>query len=278
MSAETITLVNGEPAASVSTHDRGFQYGDGVFETIAVFRGKPLLWDRHMQRLARAAHRLAIVPPSLELLQTETSQLCVGAERAVLKIVLTRGIGGRGYAIHGVGTTTRVLYLSPWPDYPATFARDGVAVTVCETTLAHNRRLAGIKHLNRLEQVLARMEWRTEFAEGLMQDEDGNVIEGTMTNVFVVTDGMLRTPSLSSCGVEGIMRGIVIDAAKRLGIPHVVTDLTIDDLEAAQELFLTNSLIGVWPIKQLRDREYTNGPITRALQQAICEAHCFDRG
>ena len=277
MSAEVTTLINGEPSATVSAHDRGFLYGDGVFETIAVYHGAPLLWDRHMSRLVRGTQRLGIALPSTDVLQSEATRLCAGAERAVLKIVLTRGIGGRGYATYGISSPTRVLSVSPWPDYPTSFGHDGVSVILCETTLARHHRLAGIKHLNRLEQVLARAEWRTEYAEGLMRDEDGNIIEGTISNVFAVRNETLCTPDLSQSGVEGVMREEVLDAARRLGISSEVGRLTISDVDTAQELFLTNSLIGIWPVRQLNDREYSIGPSTRKLQQAVREAHCFDR-
>jgi 4-amino-4-deoxychorismate lyase len=277
MDAQTTSLVNGETIAHVSAQDRGFQYGDGVFETIAVYRGAPLLWEAHLERLSRGAERLGFAAPSSELLTSEASQLCRDAQRAVLKIVLTRGVGGRGYAAQGIAETTRVLSLSPWPDYPLRFSREGVSVFLCETSLSRQPRLAGIKHLNRLEQILARAEWRTEYAEGLMCDQDANVVEGTMSNVFLVRDGVLRTPELSLCGVEGIMRAIVLESAKRLNIRYEVGCVSIDKVRHAEELFLTNSLIGVWPIRQLQENDYVIGPITRKIQQAVQDAHCFDR-
>lgn len=277
MCAQTTTLINGEPIAHVSVSDRGFQYGDGIFETIAVYKGVPLLWELHVARLMRSAERLGFSSPSSDLLQSEASQLLSGAERAVLKIVLTRGVGGRGYATQGTGDATRVLTLSAWPDYPLKFSRDGVSVYLCDMTLSHQRRLAGMKHLNRLEQVLARAEWRTEYAEGLMRGVDGNLVEGTMSNLFIVSNGVLRTPDLSFCGVEGVMRTVVLEAAEHLKLRHEIGRVTIEDCRAAEEMFLTNSLIGVWPVRQLQESDYVIGPVTRKIQQAVREAHCFDR-
>jgi len=277
MCAQTTTLINGQAVASVDARDRGLQYGDGVFETIAVYRGTPLLWERHLARLARGAERLSIRVPSEDLLRAEASALCAEGVRSVLKIIVTRGAGGRGYAAHGVGEATRILSLAPWPDYPQEFARDGVSLCVCDTVLGRNPALAGIKHLNRLEQVLARAEWRTEYADGVMCDGAGNVVEGTMSNIFLVVDGVLRTPEIAACGVEGVMRAVVLDAAKQLNIRVQVDRVTIDELRNAEEIFLTNSLIGVWPVRQLQDNDYVIGPVTRTIQQGIREAHCFDR-
>ena len=182
-------LVNGVAVDTVSARDRGFQYGDGLFETIAVSRGTPLLWERHAQRLLAGAVRLDMPPPETALLRAETDRLCRGVERGVLKIIFTRGISGRGYRPDASTSTTRALSLSPWPDYPPSWSGEGVVVRLCQTRLASQPRLAGLKHLNRLEQVLARAEWDDEYAEGLMQDESGNIVEGTMTNIFLVEGG-----------------------------------------------------------------------------------------
>ncbi|MEK7262541.1 MAG: aminodeoxychorismate lyase, partial [Pseudomonadota bacterium] len=250
------------------------QYGDGLFETIAVHRGTPLLWERHAQRLLAGAVRLDMPPPETALLRAETDRLCRGVERGVLKIIFTRGISGRGYRPDASASTTRALSLSPWPDYPPSWSGEGVVVRLCQTRLASQPRLAGLKHLNRLEQVLARAEWDDEYAEGLMQDESGNIVEGTMTNIFLVEGATLRTPDMTRCGVEGVMRGAVLEQAGRLGIICRVGPVTAIQLEQADELFLTNSLIGLWPVRRIENRSYTIGQTTRKIQQAIRDAGC----
>ena len=267
-------LVNGVAVDTVSARDRGFQYGDGLFETIAVSRGTPLLWERHAQRLLAGAVRLDMPPPETALLRAETDRLCRGVERGVLKIIFTRGISGRGYRPDASASTTRALSLSPWPDYPPSWSGEGVVVRLCQTRLASQPRLAGLKHLNRLEQVLARAEWDDEYAEGLMQDESGNIVEGTMTNIFLVEGATLRTPDMTRCGVEGVMRGAVLEQAGRLGITCRVGPVTAIQLEQADELFLTNSLIGLWPVRRIENRSYTIGQTTRKIQQAIRDAGC----
>ncbi|MFQ5995428.1 MAG: aminodeoxychorismate lyase [Acidiferrobacterales bacterium] len=264
-----VVLVNGETTDCVPVQDRGFQYGDGVFETIAVYRCDPLLWQQHLARLKKGCERLLIGPPDAAQLREEARALCEDIERAVLKIIITRGISGRGYAPGSAERPTRVLALLPWPDYPLGYAQDGVSVRVCRTRVSRNPLTAGIKHLNRLEQVLARAEWESEFVEGLMLDEDDNIVEATAANVFVVSEGTLLTPELSHYGVEGVMRGAVLEQARCLTLPHRVGPITRATLDKADEIFLTNSLIGIWPVTQIQSRAFPVGPTTRRLQQAI---------
>ncbi len=269
-------LINGEPGESISVLDRGFQYGDGIFETLAVANGMPFLWDRHMRRFFHGAVRLGLKAPSEELLRREAEQVCGGAGRGVLKIVLTRGVSGRGYAPAAEATPTRTVGLLPWPDYPAQHRTDGVSVQFCHNLITRHNVLAGLKHLNRLEQILARMELKSGCAEGLMQDEAGHIIEGTMTNVFVVSRGALKTPDLTHSGVAGVMRGLVMERAGVLSIECRVTGLTRKDILEADEVFLTNSLIGVWPVQHLESKQYSVGPLTKRVQDAIRDATVAD--
>lgn len=268
-------LINGEPGDRISVHDRGFQYGDGLFETLAVVQGEPLLWDRHMQRLLRGAARLGIGAPAEAVLRAEAARVCRGAARAVLKIILTRGVSGRGYAPTPGTMPTRAVCLLPWPDYPARHRAHGVAVRFCRTMIARNGTFAGLKHLNRLEQVWARMELDDEHAEGLMLDELGHVIEGTMTNIFVVTRDGLLTADLSHSGVAGVMRALVLERAAALAPACRVTALERETVLNADEVFLTNSLIGLWPVRRIESREYPVGPVTQRIREAIRDA-CAD--
>lgn len=267
-------LVNGAEQDVIGIDDRGLRYGDGLFETIAVRAGKPCHWDRHWSRLQHGALRLAIpMPPTIE---DEARRVCAGASRAVLRIILTRGSGGQGYAADDSVPPNRIVSLLPWRERPSEWARDGVAVRLCRTRLARNPLLAGLKHLNRLEQVLARAEWRDEFAEGVMRSEEGDVIEGTMSNLFLVRDSELVTPELKYGGVEGVMRSLVFDYARRLGRPVRIGCVTPDNLAQAEEVFLTNSLIGVWPVQTLNRQvegqgtvQFAVGKVTRELQDAM---------
>ena len=270
------TLINGEPGESISILDRGFQYGDGIFETLAVANNEPLLWDRHLHRFLHGAARLSLKAPSEELLRREARQVCRGAERGVLKIILTRGISGRGYAPNMDAATTRAVSLLPWPDYPARHRTDGVNVQFCRNLITRHPVLAGLKHLNRLEQILARMELKNGYTEGLMQDEAGHIIEGAMTNVFIVSRGALLTPNLTHSGVEGVMRGVVLERASALSIECRTAELKREDILGAEEIFLTNSLIGIWPVCRVESKDYLVGRVTKQIQDAIRDATVAD--
>jgi 4-amino-4-deoxychorismate lyase len=266
-----MVLVNGKAVQTLSVHDRGLLYGDGLFETLAVRGGRPLQWSRHLARLKRGCARLGIEAPDAECLLEETLRVAAGARRAVVKIVVTRGAGARGYRPGG-GPATRIVTAHPSPEHPPAYRRDGVAVRWCATRLGLNPALAGLKHLNRLEQVLARAEWDDpDIAEGLMQDPDGNVIEGTMSNLFAALSGELVTPDLSRCGVAGVMRERVLECAAALAIPCRIRVLGPAELETAREIFLCNSLIGIWSVRRLGERNVPRGPLAARLAAALAE-------
>ncbi|MGD8591250.1 MAG: aminodeoxychorismate lyase [Gammaproteobacteria bacterium] len=272
-------LINGEPCDSVSALDRGLHYGDGVFETLKVYRGQIMFLEQHLQRLLQGCERLQIPQPPLEKLIQEANRLTGDEEKAVLKILITRGRGGRGYRMPENAHGNRIVIRYAFPEYsPAKYHR-GVVVRLCDLRLSSNAALAGIKHLNRLEQVLARAEWQDEsIAEGLMMDTKGNIIEGTMSNVFIVSQNRLLTPDLTSCGVAGIIRQYVLNTAQDLGISHDITEVKKEVLLSADEVFLSNSLIGLWPVRQIvpiskqkdAQTDYKIGPITGQLMQALC--------
>lgn len=268
-------LVNGRSENTIPVQDRGLQYGDGLFETMVVIRGQPRHWTLHYQRLAEGCERLKLPLPDEAGLLDETAKLCKSLDRGVLKLILTRGSGSRGYRIPEAVTPLRILATYPWPDYPKSYYREGVAVRICTTTLGQNPLLAGLKHLNRLEQVMARSEWNDlAIAEGLMQDTEGAVISGTMSNLFLVRDGVLITPDLTQCGIRGIMRGVILDLACHMNIPTSIRPVSLDEVYATDEAFLCNSLIGIWSVRHLvggKDRIFKLGDLTCRLAQAIKE-------
>jgi len=262
-------LVDGVPATHVAVDDRGLQYGDGLFETIAVIGGQPRHWTRHMARLERGCARLGIPVPESGACLDDARALCAGYDRAVFKLIITRGRGGRGYRPPPEPLPTRISMCSEWPEFPAHIADQGARVRYCRMRLGRNPVLAGIKHLNRLEYVLARAEWGNDYDEGLLCDDVGNVVEGTVSNVFAVRRGALYTPDLSQCGVAGIMREAVMEQAQRLGFAVHAQPMTRDDVAQAEELLLTNSLYGVWPVTQLEQQRFAAGPITRRLLESL---------
>lgn len=272
-------LLNGEKAEALSLQDRGLQYGDGLFETIAVRNQQLEFWQRHMQRLLDGCQRLHISQPEPEQLLAEARQLLSGRTDAVLKIIITRGQGGRGYRAPDESATKPTSILADYdlPDYAAENQANGVAARYCDTKLATSPALAGIKHLNRLEQVLARSEWQDEsIYEGLMLAAHGRVTEGTMSNLFFVKAGSLCTPDLSNSGVAGIMREVIIEIAAQQKIPLTIGHFSVADINSADELFISNSLIGVWPVRQLEQQQYSVGPMTQKIITAINAARFKD--
>ncbi len=265
-----VYLVNGEMDDRISVTDRGFQYGDGLFETIALSEGKLAFWWRHMARLLAGCQRLGIAAPAPDLLLAEARQLCVHQDTGVLKIIISRASGGRGYQCAVPSPANRVIALHPCPDYPPDFSNRGINVRICQTRLGINPALAGLKHLNRLEQVLARQEWRDAgTTEGIMLDCHGNAIEGVMTNLFLVRDGQLWTPDLSNCGVTGIMREVVIEVAEAIDIPVNIGVIPESELYQAEAIFLTNAIAGLWPVKRLGQQTMGRSRISQRLNAGL---------
>ena len=264
MSAPARVLVDGLAAGTVSPFDRGLSYGDGLFETIRFVHGVAPLWSRHMQRLQESGERLRLPIPDAALLLGEALTVADGLEQAVVRITVTRGSGERGYAPPPSPQPTRIVAAFAAPAMTGDAYVHGIRLRWCETRLARQPLLAGMKHLNRLEQVLARAEWSDPaIADGLLCDTDGKVIATTMANLFAVIDGALVTPSLDHAGVAGVARAEILasQATVRVG------DISRKDLLHADEVFLSSSVRGILPVQAVDDTVYVPGPVTRALQR-----------
>lgn len=255
-------LVDGEPVSTVSALDRGFCYGDGLFETIRIVGGRAPLWSRHMHRLAEGCTRLAMAPPDVGALVADVGRLCAHRDAAVVRITLSRGAGRRGYAIDPASTGTRVVAVADMPPIPRRLVDEGLVVRECRMRYAVQPALAGIKHLNRLEQVLARSEWDDPaIDEGLMLDIDGRLVSATAANLFVVHAGRVSTPALERCGVAGVARAEVLAVTGAS-----TTDLTPAELAGADEVFLTSSVRGILPVRAFGESAWQPGPVVRQMQ------------
>jgi len=267
-----LSFVNGVPDSRIALTDRGFQYGDGTFTTLPVIRGQPVLLERHIARLERDCARLSISFPDVLVLMSEIETICRQSSDSVLKIMLTRGSGGRGYRPPLPGVTTRVLTSHPLPDYPEAYRQTGIRLGGSAIKLAINPVLAGIKHMNRLEQVLARSACSDpDIQEILMLDRDDYVVEACMSNIFTVRDNLLQTPLLDRCGVSGVMRAHVIDIAQAMGLRVEETRMRLESIQQAEEVFLTNSLFPIWPVRRFESRRYNAWPVTRLLLDSMPE-------
>jgi len=263
--------VNGRPDGVLSPLERGLHYGDGLFETIACVGGRPRFLDLHVARLLAGCTRLGIEFPARDELRREILEVAAGAGRSIVKLLLTRGPAlARGYGTTGAERPTRLTLRYAWEEEDPGLAADGIRVRTAALRLAENPALAGLKHLNRLEQVLARRESPAgAFAEALMFSSGGRLISGVMSNVFLVEGAALRTPLLDRCGVAGIMRQVVLREAAHAGIAAVEAALTGADLERSRELFLTSAVIGLRPVRELDGRACMPGPVTRELQRRL---------
>lgn len=270
-------LVNGKPGNLIGIRDRGLLYGDGVFRTLRAIRGKALHWPLHYQKLRHDCTALGIACPDAGPLSDELDGLLERHPDGVLKLIVTRGVGTRGYAPQHCADTTHLWDISPMPEYPSDWAIHGIKAQRCQLRLSRQPRLAGIKHLNRLENVLAAAEWNDarlldpEIAEGLLLDTDGNVIEGTRSNLFLVSRGELITPELSRSGVAGVQRDRVIDWSAQHNMPLHIRHVGLEEVLHADELFVVNSIIGLWPIRQLEQRRWTSFPVAMQIRQTWAE-------
>jgi len=263
-------LLNGEVSHNASLNDRGLLYGDGVWETLVVRNGQVQLLTWHLERLYSGLAKLSFHFNEQHLLETEIQRICQGVEAGVLKIIITRGQGQRGYAIPSRATYTRLLQITALPVYSSAYAEQGISLQLCQTRLAYQPLLAGFKHLNRLEQVLARSELNQDSQEGLVLDYNQAVIEGTISNIFVLqANGRWATPDLSACGIAGIMRRYLLQYFVEQAIECEIKTLQLSDIQQAQALFFCNSLIGIWPVQRFNTNIYNIPPIVKQLQQIV---------
>ncbi len=271
---QTHYLINGRFDAHLSPLDRGFAYGDGVFRTLPVREGVPRDWPLHYRKLHEDCAALGLACPDAAALRTDIQTLCGQEAAAVAKIVVTRGEGARGYALPEDGRINRVVLKTAYPRYPQQYFSAGVNLHLCALRLASQPRLAGVKHLNRLENVLARMEWQdARIADGLLLDGVGNVIECTMSNLFMRTDSTLVTPDLGQCGVAGLTRQRVLEFAPRLGYAAEVRSFGLPELLQADEVIVCNSLIGAWQVRSLGAATWSGGTLAERLRDMLGGAH-----
>lgn len=249
-------------AASIA--NRGLNYGDGVFETMRVHCGALPLWPQHLARLQQGAGRLGIAMPDVDFIEARIADMLSAVEAGVLKLLLARGEGGRGYAPPVDAVPTWMLSLQPLPTIQAT-----LRVHPCEMCLATQPALAGIKHCNRLEQVLGRAEAaRAGCDEGLMRDMLGSPVCATSANLLVLHDGRWRTPPVEACGVAGVLRGWLL--AQRL---VEVASVTQGELDNADAVALCNAVRGILPVRALGAREWSPHPATDELRARLAMAY-----
>jgi 4-amino-4-deoxychorismate lyase len=265
--------INGEVKDAIALGDRSFQYGDGGFTTMLVVGGEVQLWSYHQERLAACLTALQIMHP-------DWTQVYQWVKRAIdiqptqvmcgIKIHISRGIGGRGYSVEGFGLPTVTISVFQFPTHYRTWIESGIALGICHKRLGLNPMLAGHKHNNRLEQVLLKAELeQRSLADGVVLDLNDHVIESTMANIFWFKKGVLHTPNLEQAGVAGVMRRWVIEQANLINTTVRMSCYKLDDLLSADEVFLTNSLLGVAPITAIENQVFEIGSVTHRLKKRV---------
>ena len=266
-------IINGISQDVVSFNDRGLMYGDGLFETMLYQEDGIRNIALHWNRLIKGCKKLSLPEPDIKLIESEIEQLVSKQtiRPIVVKLVITRGQSERGYKFSGNEVPTRIIALYTQSVFPDNLYRDGIAMHLCKTRLSESSTLAGIKHLNRLDQVLARNERDdSQYQEGLMLDSINMIVEGTMSNIFFVKNGKICTPRIKRCGIEGVMRQHVINQLHINNCDIVESDIPVEQLNEFEEVFITNSLIGVCPVKNIEDHHYSvPGKVTSEILSKI---------
>jgi len=266
----------GNAISEVSIDDRAFQYGDGLFETVAIRQGQPRLWGYHVERLERGCEKLRLLKPDGDALRIGLDKAIregdVNPAHCAAKIVLSAGVSDRGYSRSA--PTSAAVFLGLFPSLPVASEHyhHGVDTMLCDTRLAMYSPTAGCKTLNRIEQVLARLELQsTNIFEGFTLDAERRVICGTMSNVFAVSDNCIATPSLDRCGVAGVMRRHTIETLRKRGVAVAIRDICEAELMQCDEVFVCNSQFGILPVRRCGEATWHSHPVTRSVMSALAE-------
>ncbi len=268
--------VDGQEQNLLEVLDRAVQYGDGFFTTMLSAEGQLYNWSAHWRRLSESASRLGFPEMEEQSVLQQLAQALTGNERpVVVKVIVSRGLGGIGYQPPVEAKPRIIIQVSPHPLYKKTAdmteMHPAMAVTLCKSVCAINPQLAGIKHLNRLENVLARAELiGTEFAEGIMLNARQQVISATQSNVFLIKGQQLVTPKLIDSGVEGTTRYQLRFLVESLGLEWIEREVALEEIRDADELFLSNAVRGIMPVKEFMNTKFAVERVVE-IQQAWLE-------
>lgn len=263
-------LVNGDAMHCLPPDDRGLLYGDGVFRTLRVIAGEPRWWDEQLAKLSEDCLRIGLASPAASIWRGDFERLSVAGADGVLKLLVTRGSGPRGYQPPVPPLARRLMYFAADPAAVASDVTSDITLRICSLRLGWQPRLAGIKHLNRLENVLARAEWTSpDIHEGLLLDQADRVVGGVMSNLFIWRRDRLLTPRLDQCGVAGVTRARLMRLAQACAIEVQETDLALRDVLDADEVMLTNSVMGLRRVARLEAKVWPDPGISPRLVELL---------
>ncbi len=261
-------LVNGQPSSAINVEDRGLHYGDGLFETMLCCQGEIKLWAKHYARLAHGCRRLSLNLCSEQDLVNDIKKLTqnLSASCYLIKLMVTRGAAGRGIEFDESVPVTRVLLAY---DYVKPSVEHKKSLKICKTPLLMNKMLGGLKHLNRLIYILAGQELTEKDDEGLMLNDQNEIIEGITHNVFFVKNHQLITAPIDFCGVAGVMRLQVLETAKIFNIDVQLRAISLAEIDNMDECFITNAVLGIQSVAHINDVTFTQDTITMQLKRGI---------
>lgn len=261
--------INGLEQSQLAARDRATQFGDGCFTTAAVRNGRILLADAHLQRLQESCRRLLLPAVDWAQLEREMQRAASGQSQAVLKVIISAGEGGRGYSRAGCSEPTRILSLSSWPQHYLQLQQQGAKLSLSPVRLSRNPLLAGIKHLNRLEQVMIRAYLdQTDADEALVLDTAGKVTECCAANLFWRRGEKVFTPALQHAGVDGIMRRYLIAQMVKAGQQCEMVECEPAQVMAADEVIICNALMPVLPVRQIDEVCFSERTLFEQLRQS----------
>jgi 4-amino-4-deoxychorismate lyase len=253
----------------ISPFDRAFQFGDGIFRTFVVDNKKVLHWKYHYQKIVEDCFALKITPPKEKDLLTDIDTLFKSKEKSVGKFIISRGNSERGYKFNEGITHNRFLIKTNMPNIPKEYFEHGVNLFVCKQKL-YPSILSGIKHLNRLENIMARQEWKgDDYADGILLDQNGYVIECISSNIFMRIGKTIFTPKINQVGVKGVTRGLIIKISKKLGFKINETSFKLNKLLDGEEVFITNSLFGVLQVKKIKKKFWLHQELASIFNQSL---------
>lgn len=266
MASVALSFVDGQLADTISISDRGLAYGDGCFTTALVINGAVAMLPQHLNRLLEQSRQLGLPSFDLATLKVTITNLSAGISIGVIKVIVTCGSGGRGYSRMGVEQAKVIVSFHDCPKYYAQWQKEGITVGISEQKLGINPMLAGLKHLNRLEQVMLRAELDKRPEDDLLAcDINNNIIECCSANVFWLKAGQWQTPSLSTAGVAGLMRDKIL-----LNYPEIMpANYDIETLNNIEAMFISNAILGIVPVKVFNDRQLDTSLVRNIQTQCM---------
>ncbi len=263
---DSIVIIDGQEQSNISIYNRNVQYGDGLFETCVTKENQILFWEKHLSRLDMGCERLKIkkIEESIWLKDIEKALSLTSHKNCVIKLILSRGNSQRGYSYPDDIMPVRIVILS---EMKKTYAKKSFSLEYAQSGYHSNPNLAGIKHCNRIEQILARAKLKED--EAIMLDENQNIISVTQGNIYFIFGQRLVTPKLDRCGVIGSRRSLILELAKSIELDVEQDNISVTDAKKADEIFISNSIIGIQSVSSIEDYQLPNSSMTRKISAAF---------